>query len=233
MDNLLDISQKFLFAVRMNENDDQYLHILEGIKPEEVLAQISTDAHKKAFWLNLYNAFNLYYVHKNPRLTLYPKDRKAHFTTKKLNIAGWNLSMDDIEHGILRRSKIKLSLGWMNKWFPSKLEKQLRVDQLDFRVHFALNCGGKSCPPIRFYDAAKIDEQLELATQVFLQNESSIEKDGAVLRISMIFRWYQFDFGGLKGVIGLFKKYGLIQHSAKPKLEFLPYDWHPDSDPFA
>ena len=40
----------------------------------------------------------------------------------------------------------------------------MAVDVIDFRIHFALNCGAKSCPPIAFYSYDKINDQLDLAT---------------------------------------------------------------------
>ncbi len=58
-----------------------------------------------------------------------------------------NTSLDEIEHGILWRSKCKLSLGYFNKIFKSRFEKAFRVDKLDYRIHFALNCGAPEMNP--------------------------------------------------------------------------------------
>ena len=80
------------------------------------------------------------------------------------------MSLDDIEHGILRRSKIKWSEGYFNKLFPSKFEKENRVNKVDYRIHFALNCGARSCPPIAFYDPEKLDKQLDVATMIYLKS---------------------------------------------------------------
>lgn len=232
MQNIQQIAQNFLFHLRMGKDPHEDIQSLAALDPRDVMLALKEDDLKKTFWINLYNAFNLHYLHLNPRMTLNEKDRKAHFTTRKLNVAGWKLSMDDIEHGILRRSKIKISLGYINKPFPSALERQLRVDSLDFRIHFALNCGGRSCPPIRFYVAEKINEELDLATQTFLTNESHWDEKTQVLRISPIFLWYRSDFGGKKGLLRLFKEKGILKMDDRPSIEYLPYDWHPDSDPF-
>lgn len=232
MQNIQQIAQNFLFHLRMGKDPAEDIQTLASLNPSDVMLGLKDDKLKKTFWINLYNAFNLYYLHLNPRMTINEKDRKEHFTTRKLNVAGWKLSMDDIEHGILRRSKIKISLGYINKPFPSALERQLRVDELDYRIHFALNCGGRSCPPIRFYLAEKIEEELDLATQTFLVNESHWTELTKVLRISPIFLWYRRDFGGRKGVVKLFKEKGILKDGDRPSIEYLPYDWHPDSDPF-
>ena len=41
------------------------------------------------------------------------------------------------------------------------------------RIHFALNCGARSCPPIRVYAAAKLEAQLNTAAKAFCSQEVS------------------------------------------------------------
>jgi thiol-disulfide isomerase/thioredoxin len=45
-----------------------------------------------------------------------------------------------------------------NKALPHLAAVQKKVD---YRIHFALNCGAKSCPPIVYYSPEKLDQQLE------------------------------------------------------------------------
>ena len=68
------------------------------------------------------------------------------------------MSLDKIEHGIIRKSKIKYIQGYFSKWFPDKFEKLFRMKKLDNRIHFALNCCTKSCPQIRLYTPKDIDK---------------------------------------------------------------------------
>jgi hypothetical protein len=77
-------------------------------------------------------------------------NKKSFFTVKQINVANKQLSLDEIEHGILRRSKIKWSLGYLNKLFPSAFEKHQRADKADYRIHFALNCGAKAVRRLLF-----------------------------------------------------------------------------------
>ena len=42
------------------------------------------------------------------------------------------------------------------------------VVELDPRIHFTLNCGATSCPPIRVYSAPNLDSQLNRAAASFL-----------------------------------------------------------------
>ena len=94
-------------------------------------------------------------------------------TRKKLfTITSTLFSLDDVEHGILRRYRYKYSLGFITDLFPSKIIKKLAVSKIDYRIHFALNCGAKSCPPIAFYTSLNIEEELNLATQSFLESET-------------------------------------------------------------
>jgi len=123
---------------------------------------------KKTFWINLYNAYSNSILKKNPEKYT---NRNQFFKAKQIKVAGKTLSLDEIEHDFLRRTKIKWSLGHFNKLFPSKTAKASRVNKLDYRIHFALNCGAKSCPPIAYYAPEKLDAQLELATKNYLKSE--------------------------------------------------------------
>ena len=106
--------------------------------------------------------------------------------------------MDDIEHGILRRSKVKWSFGYFNKLFPSAFEKKHRVDTLDYRIHFSLNCGATSCPPIAFYKPEQLDKQLEVATKVYLSGEAAYNEADNTVALPALMGWFRGVFGGKK-----------------------------------
>lgn len=55
-------------------------------------------------------------------------------------------------------------------------------------VHFALNCASRSCPPISFYDAARIDAQLDLAAAGFIAADVAIDPEHSIVRLSSIFK---------------------------------------------
>src|SRR5688572_20464257 len=167
--DVISVSQQLLLAVKINEPTDSFVNILRNISKEDLKNDLKSDNLKKAFWINLYNAYTQVILKKNPDIY---KNRSTFFGGKQIVIAGKNLSLDDIEHGILRRSKVKWSLGYFNKLFPSKFEKEHRLDKVDYRIHFALNCGARSCPPIAFYDPKKLDKQLDAATKTYLKSEA-------------------------------------------------------------
>lgn len=153
------------------------------------------------------------------------KNRYSFFSLKQIVIAGKQLSLDDIEHGILRRSKIKWGLGYLNKFFPPDFEKKFRVGKLDNRIHFALNCGAKSCPPIAYYDPEKIDRQLELATRNYLKNEAEYDKISNSVSLPKIMSWFRGDFGGKKGIKKILIKYQIIDGNENVNIRFKKYDW--------
>ena len=74
------------------------------------------------------------------------------------------------------------------------------LDPVDVCIHFALNCAGRSCPPIQVYSAENIDQQLNLASRNFVDADLQIDQDRNTARLSAIFKWYAVDFGGQQGV---------------------------------
>ena len=219
--DLLRLSQDLLYATRVNnfhEADSLKLH-LQQMDADLLLTHLNSDALKKAFWINIYNAFIQDILSNSPE----KYERRSDFFGKnQIQLAGHSFSFDFIEHGILRRSKNKISLGYFNKLFPGKLEKLLRVEKPDYRIHFALNCGAESCPPIAFYSANEIDVQLEMAEKAFIISRSRV--DGENVYVSKIFSWFRADFGGKKGIKLLLLKHGVI-HDAKSRIKFETYNW--------
>lgn len=215
------LSQQFLYTVKTNENADKLIEAIRSI-PFDSLAQFQDDATKKAFWINIYNGFIQLELKKDP--TSY-SNRNHFFSTRKLNIAQHVFSYDDIEHGILRRSSIKWSLGYAKKWFPSTTEKVLRVNSVDYRIHFALNCGAKSCPPIAFYDDTKINAQLDIATKAYLTGSTSYDSAANKVYVPTLLSWFRGDFGGKKGQLKILRSVQIIPGNISPTIQYKKYDW--------
>ena len=220
--NYIQISQQLLYAVRTGDSTENFILQLSAADKNELRKQLPTDAEKKAFWLNIYNAFIQKLLFQHPEKY---KSRNSFFTNKQIEIAGIALSPDDIEHGILRRSKVKWSVGYFNKLFPSRFEKDFRVSVLDNRIHFALNCGAKSCPPIAYYAPENIDKQLELATKNYLHNESDYDTALSVIYLPKIMSWFRGDFGGKKGMKNMLEQYSIIKNGKDFTIRFKEYDW--------
>ena len=154
-------------------------------------------AERKAFFLNLYNALLIHAVaalHADAppggllaRLKLY--------ATASYEVGGVALSLNDIEHGVLRANRPGAAPFSRPQFADGAADTAGLGVPLDARIHFALNCGASSCPPIRFYDGADdaaLDADLDLAAAAFLEQEVSV--DARELTLSQLFEWYRADF---------------------------------------
>jgi thiol-disulfide isomerase/thioredoxin len=219
---IIRLSQDYIYSAKVGESLDAINSKLKAISFADLISNLRTDNLKKAFWINLYNGYTQAALKANPDKY---KNRSAFFKSKQIDVAGNKFSLDEIEHGILRHSKIKWSLGHFNKLFPSKKEKKLRVDRVDYRIHFALNCGAKSCPPIAFYNPDNLDQQLDLATRAYLSGEAEYDSSKNILRLPKLMSWFRADFGGKKGMVAIAKKNNIISNETNPKIKFKDYDW--------
>ena len=142
-------------------------------------------------------------------------------------------SFDDIEHGIIRRSKAKLGLGIISDVFPGEVEKMFRVDELDPRIHFALNCGAESCPVVRIFMEHTIDQQLDEATREYLNLNTKYDTANNQVIVTALMSWFSGDFGGKDGIISMLKKHEIIPASADPSVKFDSYSWKLEIDNYA
>ena len=219
----VQLSQEFMYAARTgDEQADALSARLQELDYAELRRLLDTDAEKKAFWINVYNGYVQRLLRRNPDQY---RSRNSFFKSKQLPIAGKTFSLDGIEHGILRRSRIKWSLGYLGKLFPGSTEKELRVDTIDYRIHFALNCGAKSCPPIAYYRPESLDTQLDLATKAYLSSEVVYDTAANRVQVPAILSWFRGDFGGKQGIRSLLEKTGVVPEGKKPKIKFKEYDW--------
>jgi len=216
------LSGELLESVHYDADPTGILKVLAEFKESDLAVGLNNDAAKKTFWINIYNAMVQYRLKQDTSAYI---NRGKFFRKRNIVVAGRNLSLDDIEHRMLRRSKVKWSLGYVNRWFPSAFEKQFRVEELDWRIHFALNCGAMSCPAIDYYREQSINEQLDNATTLFLMFETEYDSTTNIFTLPKLFKWYSKDFGGKAGIYSLLEKGEYIPVGAKPKLVFKPYDW--------
>lgn len=215
---VLQLSEQLLYRVKTEEPTDSIEAAIQKLTEHKLIQGLNNDNAIKTFWINMYNAwYQLLAVReekKNPEI----------FTAKLIPVAGKRLSLDDIEHGILRKYRWKYSKGYLPKFFPGKLIKQLAVSKIDYRIHFALNCGAKSCPPIAFYSYASIDKQLDLATKSFLGGDVEFDDVNKEVRVTKIMDWFIGDFKGKKGIRQVVKNV-LSKDIAGYHIKFKPYDW--------
>jgi len=186
---------------------DQYLKVLEQVDPERLPRE-----EQFAFYINAYNVWTIKLI-----LTGYPgvksiKDLgsllQSPWKKEFVRINAKTLTLDDIEHTILRpRYK-------------------------DPRVHFAIVCASKSCPPLiaEPYLGAVLDAQLNRSTRDFLNTPAHYRLDHNTFWVSSIFKWFAEDFN--KDVVGFYAnhaeanlKNNLEANRDRIEVKYLDYDW--------
>ena len=204
---------------------------LRGFDP----ASLSLRQEKMAFWINLYNALVLdAVIHFGVQrsVTEGKLGVVAFFRRAAYNVNGYRVSADDIEHGILRSNKGNPYIPGAHFGDTDPRQKWV-LSPLDVRIHFALNCASRSCPPIQTYSADRLELQLEMAARNFVNNQVKTDPDRQTITASAIFRWYQGDFGGRKGVLKFIadhlpeddRREWLVDHQKTVRIRYEPYDW--------
>lgn len=224
------LSMQLVETVRDVEPYHKITGCLAAATPETLRSDLDTEEKEKAFWLNIYNAYIQIRLLEEPELF---ETRTNHFfgfnffSSPQFIIAGKNLSFDDIEHGIMRRSSYKISMGYLRK--PALLEnnfiKTFWWDEIEPRIHFALNCGAASCPPITVFDPGRVDEQLDITTRQYLDKHTEYDHAENTVKVTSLISWFRGDFGGVSGAVEMLKSYGIIPEDADPSVEFREYDW--------
>lgn len=145
---------------------------------------------QRAFWINLYNALTIDVILDN-----YPVDsirdiRSGFFSSgpwslELISIEGKQLTLDDIEHRILRPV-------WK-----------------DPRIHYAVNCASIGCPNLQqeAFTAENMEKLLNNAAKEFINHPRAASVEGDDLLVSSIYDWFADDFGGESGVISHIKQY--------------------------
>lgn len=141
------------------------------------LAQL-TPLQQKAYWINLYNSLTVRIILDNPGVASVREIKSGWFRPGPwgldlIEVDGVALTLDDIEHRILRPI-----FG-------------------DPRIHFAVNCASLGCPNLaeKPYLASKLDQQLDTAASEFINHPRGASIRGDTLTLSSIFKWYGGDFG--------------------------------------
>lgn len=182
-----------------------------------------------AFWINAYNAVvEAGIVRLRLRRSVW--EVPNFFARVSCRLGDCLLNADEIEHGVLRGNRPS-PLGGVPPFAPGDPRGSLAIVPMDPRMHFAINCGARSCPAVRRFGARELDAQLDAATRSYLEREVTVEND--VLTASEIFRWFRGDFeefpGGLKAFLLRYLPDGLARRALVGRglalIEYRPYDW--------
>ena len=189
---------------------DAYLSAIGGAHLDRLAA-----GQLEALLINGYNAYTVRAILDHPDVTSIKKIPGVWAETKR-RVGGFDLTLDDIEHRILR------------PFFR------------DPRLHFALNCASRSCAPLPpwAYNGDRIDMQLEDRAATFLVNPDNVTYENDRLVVSRYFDWYGGDFiapgwkGAARTIPAYIARYAALDvkwfiqaHKATPTMVFADYDW--------
>ena len=158
-----------------------------------------------AFYINAYNAWILHEA-----LSKYPtksvKDALfTFFTGKRITVAGQQTSFNALEKETIR----------------SKFNEP--------RVHFALNCASRSCPPLsrQAFTAGNLDGQFETLAKGYINSDKGVRFNATAktAELSKIFDWYKDDFKGEGGPLAFINKRRSSPVPADAKISYQDYDW--------
>jgi hypothetical protein len=191
-------------AWKNNAADMQAIQqVVDGIAQEKI-----SGLNKKeqlAFYINAYNAWILHealgkYPTKSVKDLLF-----TFFTGQRIKVAGEDMSFNHLEKDIIR---------------PKFNEP---------RVHFALNCASRSCPPLNPepFRADKLDPQLEKLAVAFVNSPKGVDYSAGkkTAALSAIFNWYKDDFQAGGGPVAFINKRRNPPLPNDVKITYQDYDW--------
>lgn len=208
----IGLSERFLLATRYGEDLMPFMDSLKKADLNDLKLQMSDNDARKTFWINNYNSYVQYALKKDAELY---ENRDAFFNQKFIEIAGKQFSLNELENGFLRLKSDQIPSTFI----------ELAVDSLDYRIHFALNCGAQSCPPIAFYTKENIEEQLSIAEESYISGSFIYDPILNELMITELFNWYESDFGGKLGIYKIASKNGVLPEGYQPSITYAPYNW--------
>jgi hypothetical protein len=156
----------------------------------------ATGDEKVASLINAYNALTIQWILENHPVRSI-KDTKNPWGAKRHTVGGRRVSLDEVEHETLR-------------------------PLVGYRIHAALVCAAKSCPPLRAgaWSAEKLDAQLDDAMRRWLARDDLNHFSLGRAELSKIFSWYGKDFGDLPAMLN---KYAPV--TGDFEVSFKRYDW--------
>ena len=184
---------------------NQYLAWLSA----QNMSQISPSSERLAYWINLYNAYTISLI-----LQHYPIQSIRSISAESVKNP-WKINFIPLSDGRL------LSLDALENLI-------IRKNFSEPRIHFALVCAAKSCPPLRreAYVSEKLETQLQEQGRIFINDPGKNQFHQGLARISPVFDWFKDDFGSSKEErINYLNRYAREHISIDVQLEYMSYDW--------
>lgn len=188
---------------------DDYLHRLSAVPIDNY-----NRGEQLAFWINLYNAHTVALVLAHyPVASIRDIDispglfARGPWGKELVSVAGEALTLNDIEHRILRPI-------WN-----------------DARLHYAVNCAAIGCPNLQpaAFTAANAEQLMEQGSRTFVNSVKGVHFAAGRLIVSSIYAWFLEDFGDEQGVLAHLRRYAQPALAAKlaavERIDGDAYDW--------
>ena len=190
-------------AWKSNASDLQALQtVVDGIAKENVSAL--SKPQQLAFYCNAYNAWILHEALKKYPTKSVKDPLFTFFTSKRITVAGQQTSFKAFEDNVIRK------MG-------------------EPRIHFALNCASRSCPPLgrQAFTAGNLDGQFETLAKGYANSDKGVRYNAAnkTAELSKIFDWYKDDFNGQGGTLAFINKRRSAPIPNDAKISYQEYDW--------
>jgi hypothetical protein len=184
-----------------------------------------------AFWINLYNALVRYAFHSWQLRGSVVGNLRA-FTRAAWAIGGERFSLDIIEHGLLRGNARVPPLNLFRTLRSGDARLAAATGNVDPRIHFALNCGARSCPRVRVYRAAGLQQQLDAATREYFAAHAQLDQHACRVWLPRLMKYFRRDFGDREVALRFAAAHlepepgrWLLQHARQVAIGYAPYDW--------
>lgn len=175
--------------------DDEYAMFEEEVCELQGVDMTSMDGNAKtAFIINVYNLM-IKYAQIKVGVPSSNLERASFFTKIMMDIGGNTFSFNELENGLLR-ANAKAPYAIRKTFRENDGRAKLALAKVDRRIHFALNCGAKSCPPVKKFTSKDLEEELRIVALSFCEQDDNVKIFPKLneLRLNTIFKWYRPDF---------------------------------------
>lgn len=190
---------KVNYSLLKTKYEDQIQTLAKKIATTDI--QNLNESDQLAFYINVYNLSTIQLILQHwPVNSIRDIANGEPWDLKWIKINNTTYSLNEIEHEIIRK----------------------KFDEP--RIHFAVNCAAKSCPPLlnRAYTGDRLDADLKQQTKLFFNDPTYNTISSKKIEISQLMNWYKEDFGN---IIDYINQYSTIKISKNAQISYKDYDW--------
>ena len=206
LENPLDMVKEALqLSIESNFDESgerRHLFFMSSGALKRAMVQTLPEEGRLAFFLNLYHCMVMHAF-----LVIGPPGSGlkwiSFFNNLGYEVGDDLFSISELEHCIIR-ARMAHPSQFMSRFVIPKSYYRMELNEADFRINFALNPGSMSGPSsVLLYDLETIDEQLDMASRLYLEKASVIIKgsNDVIVNLPRVCQWFLDDFGSQEGLL--------------------------------